>query len=116
MPTYGYRCNACGYEFEVFQSITADPLDTCPECSGQIRRIIFPVGIVFKGPGFYVTDNNAKTPKAASPADGDTGSKTQADTAKSESPATDTKQPAADSTSIGNNASTKSDAKAPVKV
>ena len=62
MPTYAYKCSSCGYEFEEFQSITADALTVCPKCQGQIKRQIFPAGIVFKGPGFYVTDNAKSTP------------------------------------------------------
>ncbi|NLD45488.1 MAG: hypothetical protein GX657_18580 [Chloroflexi bacterium] len=59
MPTYGYKCEECGVTFERFQHFSEDPIKTCPECSGPVRRVIFPVGIVFKGSGFYVTDNRA---------------------------------------------------------
>ncbi len=111
MPTYGYRCNACGYEFEVFQSITADPLDTCPECSGQIRRIIFPVGIVFKGPGFYVTDNSAKAKNPASAAD----SEASTDKPKTDASSSETKQTATSASTDGA-AAAKSDTKTPVTV
>lgn len=57
MPTYGYRCNQCGHEFEVAQKITDEPLKECGLCSGSIQRKFFPVGVVFKGSGFYATDN-----------------------------------------------------------
>jgi putative FmdB family regulatory protein len=62
MPTYDYRCEACGHAFEEFQSITADPLKTCPECSkDQLRRLIGTgAGIIFKGSGFYETDYRSK--------------------------------------------------------
>jgi putative FmdB family regulatory protein len=58
MPTYEYRCNHCGHELEAFQSITADPLRRCPECSRKtLERLIGAgAGIIFKGSGFYVTD------------------------------------------------------------
>jgi len=57
MPTYEYRCNKCGYEFEEFQGIKAEPLKTCPECKGDVRRLIGTgAGIIFKGSGFYATD------------------------------------------------------------
>lgn len=56
MPTYGYRCTACKHEFEVFQKITDEAVRECPVCKGEVRRILFPVGIVFKGPGFHITD------------------------------------------------------------
>lgn len=57
MPTYEYECGKCG-RFEVFQRITADPLQECPTCGGPVRRLVSKNGnIIFKGPGFYVTDN-----------------------------------------------------------
>jgi len=57
MPLYEYQCERCGIRFERFQSFSALPARICPECNGPLRRIIFPAGIIFKGPGFYVTDN-----------------------------------------------------------
>lgn len=57
MPTYEYKCKKCGYEFEEFQSITAEPLKKCPECKGKVERVISAgAGILFKGSGFYETD------------------------------------------------------------
>ena len=61
MPTYRYRCNNCNYEFEKLQSIISDPLKTCPECSGEVKRLIGSgTGIIFKGSGFYVNDYKKK--------------------------------------------------------
>jgi putative FmdB family regulatory protein len=58
MPTYDYECKDCGYEFEHFQRMSDEPLGTCPECGGALRRLIGGgTGIIFKGSGFYVTDN-----------------------------------------------------------
>jgi putative FmdB family regulatory protein len=56
MPTYVYRCQNCDVRREAFQKMTDDPLTTCEECGGSLRRVLQPVGIVFKGSGFYVTD------------------------------------------------------------
>ena len=57
MPTYRYRCTSCKHEFEAFQSITADPLDECPECNSAVKRLIGKgAGLIFKGSGFYITD------------------------------------------------------------
>jgi len=58
MPTYDYRCDACGHAFELFQSIKADPIKTCPKCGAdQARRVIGAGGgLIFKGSGFYITD------------------------------------------------------------
>jgi len=61
MPLYEYQCQACGVRFERRQHITDEPVNTCPECGGEAHRLIQPVGIIFKGSGFYVTDNRAKS-------------------------------------------------------
>lgn len=57
MPTYQYLCESCGHRFDIFQHFADAPLTTCPNCSGQIHRVLFPAGIVFKGSGFYKTDS-----------------------------------------------------------
>jgi len=57
MPIYTYRCRTCDHEFDARQRFSDSPLTECPVCSGDLRRVIAPVGIVFKGSGFYVTDN-----------------------------------------------------------
>ncbi len=59
MPLYEYECKACGVRFERMQRFSDDPLQICPECGGEVQRLIQPVGIIFKGSGFYVTDNRA---------------------------------------------------------
>src|SRR5262252_5121188 len=56
MPIYGYRCSQCGHELEVRQSMSDEPLRVCPECSGALRKLLYPVGVQFKGSGFYTTD------------------------------------------------------------
>jgi putative FmdB family regulatory protein len=61
MPTYEYVCQSCGARFEAWQKITDDPIDVCPTCGEHVRRIIFPVGLVFKGSGFYVNDTRSHT-------------------------------------------------------
>ena len=67
MPTYEYECTKCGYVFEEFQSITADPLSECPKCGHAIRRLISAgLGIIFKGSGFYTTDNKKGSPVKSS--------------------------------------------------
>ena len=60
MPVYAYRCESCGIQFERHQSFTDSPLKRCPECSkNSLRKVIGPVGVVFKGSGFYATDNRS---------------------------------------------------------
>ena len=60
MPTYEYRCRNCGEQLEVVQSFTDDPLKECPACGGLLRKVFHPVGIAFKGSGFYRTDSRTK--------------------------------------------------------
>jgi len=86
MPTYDYVCDACGHEFEAFESIKADPQRTCPSCRAETlrRKIGAGAAILFKGSGFYQTDYRSasyqesakadKPPEATSkPADSSTG-------------------------------------------
>ncbi len=64
MPLYEYECKDCGVRFERRQHMEDEPIESCPECSGEVHRLIQPVGIIFKGSGFYVTDNRAKSSTA----------------------------------------------------
>jgi putative FmdB family regulatory protein len=68
MPTYGYRCGNCGHEFEILQRMSDEPLKTCPKCQGKLSKMLYPVGISFKGSGFYTTDYKAsgKSPDGSS--------------------------------------------------
>jgi putative FmdB family regulatory protein len=60
MPVYTYQCENCGVRFERQQKFTDQPLTRCPECSKKaLRKVYTPVGIVFKGSGFYATDNRS---------------------------------------------------------
>jgi putative FmdB family regulatory protein len=57
VPTYEYTCTECGEQVEVVQKFTDDPLTVCTACGGRLRKVFSPVGIVFKGSGFYRTDS-----------------------------------------------------------
>ena len=57
MPTYEYACAECGERLEAVQKFSDDPLTVCPACGGRLRKVFSPVGIVFKGSGFYRTDS-----------------------------------------------------------
>ncbi len=57
MPIYEYECGVCQCRFERKQKFDEEPLSECPECEGRARRVIHSVPIIFKGGGFYVTDN-----------------------------------------------------------
>ena len=72
MPTYGYRCQTCKREFDVWQRMTDEPRASCPTCGGDGKRLFFPAGLVFKGTGFYVTDSRRGSPSNGS---SDPGSK-----------------------------------------
>src|ERR1700689_3990326 len=80
MPTYEYKCNACGHRFERFQSIMAGPIRKCPECgkSAVERLISAGGGLIFKGSGFYITDyrDSPYNDKAKAESGGDHGEKT----------------------------------------
>lgn len=89
MPTYDYRCQKCGHQFEAFQSITAEPLHECPVCHGALERLISGgAGLVFKGSGFYITDykngKNDKAKKESKPKNEDKSAKESKPKAKSE--------------------------------
>ena len=75
MPTYEYRCTACAHAFEEFQSITADPIELCPQCgkSALKRGLGGGTGMIFKGSGFYQTDykkGTSPSPAKSSSKDG----------------------------------------------
>jgi putative FmdB family regulatory protein len=87
MPTYHYRCSDCEHSFDFFQKFADDPLTECPECKGTVRRVPQPVGIVFKGSGWYITDSrNAKSSTSAPKSDSSDSSPTK-DSSASKTPA-----------------------------
>jgi len=86
MPTYEYECISCGYSFEVFQSITADPLKECPECGKEVRRVLGNGGgIIFKGSGFYQTDYRSKEYQEKAKAESGESCSSSSDSAKRDS-------------------------------
>jgi len=71
MPTYEYKCEACGERFERFQSITADPIKKCPKCGRlKVKRLLGTgAGLIFKGSGFYITDYRSDSYKNSAKAE-----------------------------------------------
>lgn len=67
MPIYEYECEQCGVRFERLQKMADPSLTECPECCGHIHRVMQPVGVIFKGSGFYVTDNRSKSSTGVPP-------------------------------------------------
>ncbi|MGH9150170.1 MAG: FmdB family zinc ribbon protein, partial [Acidimicrobiales bacterium] len=59
MPTYEYACKSCGEHLEVVQSFKDGPLTVCPACNGPLRKVFQPIGIAFKGTGFYKNDSRS---------------------------------------------------------
>ena len=99
MPTYGYRCQACGVEFDVVQRMSDPAEAACPQCAGAGKRLFYPGGITFRGQGFYKTDsrggaNGASTPDASKPdAKPATDSKPAPTTTPSTAPSASTSTP-----------------------
>lgn len=67
MPIYTYRCTGCETRFDVRQSMTADALTECADCKGKLQKVIHPIGIAFKGTGFYRTDHVPAPPAKKKP-------------------------------------------------
>ncbi|MDD2522088.1 MAG: zinc ribbon domain-containing protein [Anaerolineaceae bacterium] len=88
MPVYSYVCEECGHRFDQFQHFTDDALTVCPNCCQvALRKVYTPVGIVFKGKGFYATDNRSPSGQKSvhkDTVDGGNGSKSPTESAKSE--------------------------------
>jgi len=105
MPTYDYRCDHCGHEFEQFQSMSASPLRKCPACGKmKLKRLIGTgAGVIFKGSGFYETDYRSESYKKAAEAE-----KKPADNGKSEKKS-DSKSESKAKADGGSQGTTKSD-------
>ena len=96
MPTYEYKCDACGHAFELFQSMSAEPTRRCPKCKKlKVKRLIGTgAGLIFKGSGFYITDYRDQSYKDKAKAD--SGS-TETETKTEKSDTGDAAKPAAKS-------------------
>lgn len=99
MPIYEYECTNCGVRFERHQRLSDEPVQICPECAGQVRRVIQPVGVIFKGSGFYVTDNRRisggsgrKGKSSGDSSDNGTTESTASSTAKAETEKSSSKE------------------------
>jgi putative FmdB family regulatory protein len=99
MPTYDYECDACGHTWELFQSITAEPVSKCPECGKKKARRLFGTGaaLMFKGSGFYETDYRSESYKKSAEAEksstesNSTGSSDKSDTKTAKPDSTESK-------------------------
>ena len=111
MPTYQYVCTECGEPLEVVQKFSDEPLTVCPACQGRLRKVFSPVGVVFKGSGFYKNDSRKSSSSGSSKSDSKTSDSKTSDSktetksdSKSESKTetkTETKSDSKPSTSSG---------------
>jgi putative FmdB family regulatory protein len=104
MPTYEYKCDACGNDFEELQGFSEEPLTKCPKCKKKKLRRLFGTGasIIFKGSGFYETDYRSESYKSGAKAETDAAKPAEAngeskDGTKSAESKPATKKPAAGS-------------------
>lgn len=112
MPTYQYTCSDCGEPLEVVQRMTDDALTVCPACGGSLRKVFSPVGVVFKGSGFYRTDSREKSKVNGSAKPKDAGK----ETTKSSSDSTGSSDSSSNgSSSDSTSSSSSSGDKAPAK-
>ena len=86
MPTYAYKCTACGNTFDAVQSFSDPALTTCDVCGGALRKLFSPVGVTFNGSGFYRTDSRSKPSADSGKGSSDSGSgKSDSSSGKSDS-------------------------------
>jgi putative FmdB family regulatory protein len=103
VPTYQYVCTECGGQLEAVQKFTDDPLTVHDACGGRLRKVFSPVGIVFKGSGFYRTDSRDKKPAASAGSSTSDSSKTDSSSSK-----TDASSSKSDSSSSSSSSESKS--------
>ena len=87
MPTYQYTCTDCGEPVEAVQKFTDEPLTVCAACGGRLRKVFSPVGIVFKGSGFYRTDSRNGSSSSTAAKDKPSSESSSGTSAPSDKPA-----------------------------
>jgi len=96
MPLYEYRCKNCGHQFDIQQSFSDDSLTVCPDCGEpQLRKVFQPVGITFKGSGFYKNDSRSSS-SSTSPSGSSSDKSTSSDSSSSESSSNGSSTPSSD--------------------
>lgn len=84
MPTYSYRCAACGHAFDQYQSFTDDSLTECPSCKqAELRKVFNSIGVTFNGSGFYRTDSRSSSTSSVSAESGSSSSSSSSSTSSS---------------------------------
>ena len=110
MPIYEYKCTN-GHVFDVMQKMSDDPVSSCVECGASVKKVLQPVGISFKGSGFYSTDYSKKGPKteASSTDNGDSSTSEKSSSGEKSGTAEKTGAAKSDNKSSGSTASKSSD-------
>ena len=111
MPTYQYTCTECGEPVETVQKFSDPPLTVCENCGGRLRKVFSPVGIVFKGSGFYRTDSRKGSTSTAT-ADKD---KAASDSSKSDSSKSDSSSSSSTTSEKKSDTSTSNGSSTPAK-
>ncbi len=99
MPTYSYACTECDNRFDAVQAFSDDALTSCPKCSGKLRKLFGSVGVVFKGSGFYRTDNRESSKSSSN------GSSAKSSESSSSSSTSDSSSSSSTSTSSSSSSS-----------
>jgi putative FmdB family regulatory protein len=115
VPTYQYKCTACGHRLDAVQSFSDAPLSVCPECQGELRKLFSSVGVVFKGSGFYRTDSrsgstSSEPAKSTSSSDSSSSSSTKSDSSGSSGSSGSSSSSGSTSSSSGSSSSSSSKA------
>jgi putative FmdB family regulatory protein len=92
MPTYEYACTNCGHRFDVRQRFSEDPITDCPKCGANVRRVLYPAGVIFKGSGWYATDSRkgSASHSSSSSSDSSTSSSSESTATPAKSDTKDT--------------------------
>jgi putative FmdB family regulatory protein len=113
VPTYQYTCTECGEQVEALQKFSDEPLSVCTNCGGRLRKVFSPVGIVFKGSGFYRTDSrngsSSATPAKAKESSNGDSSSTSTDSAGKADKADKKSSETASTSSSGSSSSSSSE-------
>jgi putative FmdB family regulatory protein len=99
VPTYSYACTECDNRFDAVQAFSDDALTSCPKCSGKLRKLFGSVGVVFKGSGFYRTDNRESSKSSSN------GSSAKSSESSSSSSTSDSSSSSSTSTSSSSSSS-----------
>ena len=106
MPTYQYVCTECGGQLEAVQKFSDDPLTVHDDCGGKLRKVFSPVGIVFKGSGFYRTDSRSGSSSTSSTTPASSSSESKESTPTTPAPSTSSSTPSSTSSSSSTEGST----------